>query len=116
MGFRLKNIISWVTSLHMQWTEQEVPVRELWFGKGFGLITAFHTPESAVAVSEWLHASAHSETLAALRTGLKQKAESTAPRDHFPLIVTRRENVLRVSDGNRRLLQAIVNGTDTLPA
>ncbi len=53
---------------------------------------------------------------------LKEEAVKTAPRDDFPIFVVRKshgdssEKKLRVIDGNRRLLQAIVDKKDTIRA
>lgn len=116
MGFRLKSLVPWITSLNIQWAEKDVVVEELWFGGKFGPIKSLKVPESAVMVKEKIFLSENAVLLKQTRKKLEEIKEETAPRDHFPIFVVRKENKLRVIDGNRRLLQAIVNQKDTIPA
>src|SRR3989344_4919091 len=55
MGFRLKSIVPWITSLNMKWVEKGVSVEELWFGGKFDIIGSLPgSPEAASVVKEML--------------------------------------------------------------
>lgn len=112
MSFRLKSIVPLVTSLNISWNEENADIGELWFGsKGFGSLGDLQIEEeSGGAVREALFSEANRDALAAAKQKLKSHAESTEPRDDDPIIVVEKGNRLRVIDGNRRLLQAIVHG------
>lgn len=117
MGFRLKSIVPWLTSLNMHWAEKELPLAELWFGGRFDLLASLDIPESAATLREWLSLPENKELLEKTRKNMAEKAAETAPRDDFPLFVVKKDgDKLRVIDGNRRLLQAIANEKNTLPA
>lgn len=114
MGFRLKNIVSWVTSANLEWQDREVPIDELYFGSTIDELKPIGETPSAVTVREWFFASERQEILAAARKKHEERSAQTMPRDDFPIIVIRKENVLRVTDGNRRLLRAILNERKTI--
>ena len=122
MGFRLKSLIPWITSLHIKWAEKEVPVEELWFGGKFGPIASLGGSESAAEIKEKLFLLENKKLLEQIRQKLEEEAVKTAPRDNFPIFVVRKshgdssEKRLRVIDGNRRLLQAIVDKKDAIRA
>ena len=116
MGFRLKSIVPLITSLHIQWTEKNILTEELWFGGKFGPIKSLGVLESSMAVKNSIFLPEYRELLAQTKQILAEKSAETAPRDEFPIFVVRKENKLRVIDGNRRLLQAIVNKQETIKA
>lgn len=86
MGFRLKSLVPWITSVNIKWEEKNVPVKELNFGGKFSTVY------------------------------LKSGVLKTAPRDHFPIFVLVKKGKLVVIDGNRRLLKAIADKKDTISA
>lgn len=117
MGFRLKSLVPWITSLHVRWTERNVPVKDLWFGGKFDPIASLETSESAVAVKKHLFRPKNKKILEQTRKKLQKESINTAPRDNFPIFVVRKDHSkLRVIDGNRRLLQAIVFGKHAIRA
>ncbi|MDP3795474.1 MAG: hypothetical protein Q8R13_06185 [bacterium] len=115
MGFRLKSLVPWITSLHIRWSERECPVDELWFGGGFGL-EGLGAGESAKAIRERLFLPEHRDLIEEKRRRLLAESATSAPRDHFPIFVVRKEGKLRVIDGNRRLLNAVVAQHATIGA
>lgn len=116
IGFRLKSLVPWITSLNMQWAEKDVAVDELWFGGKFGPIASLGVSEASLEVRESLFLPKHRKLLEQTRKNLVEKSVESAPRDDFPIFVVRKEEKLRVIDGNRRLLQAIVNQKNTIRA
>jgi len=122
MGFRLKSLVPWITSLNIKWAEKEVPIEELWFGGKFGPIASLGGSESAAEVKEKLFLPENQKLFEQTRQKLEQEWIKTAPRDNFPIFVVRKshgdssEKKLRVIDGNRRLLQAIVDKKDSILA
>lgn len=117
MGFRLKSLVPWITSLHVRWEERQVSIDELWFGaKLFGPLTRSEIVESGAATRELLFQLKNRELLEKTKIELREKAAESAPRDHFPIFVVRKENQLRVIDGNRRLLQAITDERTVIQA
>lgn len=116
MGFRLKSLVPLITSLNIRWTEKDIPTEELWFGGQFGPIKSLGVLESGVAVKNSIFLPEHRDLLAQTKQILIEKSEKTAPRDKFPIFTVRKKNKLRVIDGNRRLLQAIVNKQEKIKA
>jgi hypothetical protein len=117
MGFSSKSLIPLITSLNIKWTEKDLPVEELWFGGKFATVSHLENAESAASVKEQLFQLNNKELLEKTIKVMKEKAENTAPRDDYPIFVVRKEqNKLRVIDGNRRLLQAIINNQNTIKA
>lgn len=117
MGFRLKSLVPWITSLHVRWTEKNVPIDDLWFGGKFGPIASLETSESAAAVKKHLFRPKNRKILEQTQKKLRRESIDTAPRDNFPIFVVRKDHdKLRVIDGNRRLLQAIVFGKHAIRA
>ncbi len=118
----MKSLIPWITSLNVQWSKKDMPFGELWFGGKFGPISSLGASESAAEVKEKLFLPENQKLFEQTRQKLEQERTKTAPRDNFPIFVVRKshgdssEKKLRVIDGNRRLLQTIVNKKDTIEA
>lgn len=117
MGFSSKSLVPLITSLNIKWVEKDLPVEELWFGGKFFTVSHLENAESAVAVKEQLSQPKNKYLLEKTRKAMEEKAAETIPRDDYPIFAVRKEeNKLRVIDGNRRLLQAIANGKNTIKA
>ncbi|MBU4142857.1 hypothetical protein KJ590_02550 [Patescibacteria group bacterium] len=116
MGFALKSLVPWITSLNIKWEEKNVPIMELWFGGKFWTIGRLKNAESAAAVKEQVFQTENEGLLKKTKKLIKEKAVESAPRDDFPIFTVRKEGKLRVIDGNRRLLQAIVRGKSAIRA
>lgn len=114
MGFKLKNIVSWLTSAHLKWEEKEVPVDELWFGSPIGFLKEINEKPSAQQVREWIFRPEHAEHLEKERELSREKEDESMPRNEFPIIAIRREKNLVVTDGNRRLLRAILTNKERI--
>ena len=109
MGFRLKSLVPWITSLNIKWEEKETPVKDLWFGGQFGPIKEMKCSQSANDVGNKIFKEENKEILEKSNKILKEKKREAAPRDYFPIFVVDKKEKLTVIDGNRRLLQAIVD-------
>jgi hypothetical protein len=120
MGFRLKSLVPWMTSLHMNWVEKDISIEELWFGGKFGPIVSLKIPdeilESAAEVKKRIFQTENKKIFRQTRKKLKELAIESAPRDNFPIFVVRKNGKLRVIDGNRRLLRAIIFGKEKIRA
>lgn len=122
MGFHLKSLVPWLTSLNMEWVEKDMLLGELWFGGKFGPIPSLGGSESAAEVRDKIFLPENKTLLEHVRQKLNEEAAKTAPRDNFPIFVVRKthgdsaEKTLRVIDGSRRLLAAIVNKEETISA
>jgi len=122
MGFRLKSLVPWVTSANIRWSEREVTFDELWFGGRFGPVKRLNVPERASEVKKAILKPENKKILEETKNIVARESETTAPRDDFPIFVMRKfhygnlEKTLRVIDGNRRLVQAILNGKETIRA
>ena len=108
MGFRLKSLVPWITSLNMKWEEKEMPIKDLWFGGQFGPIKEMNCSQSAPDVRDKIFQEKNREILDNSKKILKEKGEETAPRNFLPIFVVKKKEKFTVIDGNRRLLQAIV--------
>ena len=116
MGFHLTNFISWITSLHIQWKEDDIKIEDLWFGSR-RLADTLKVEESATNIRNAIFLPENSAILDEERIKNAEIMGSTAPRDQFPKFVIRKdENHLRVVDGNTRLLYAILNEKPTIRA
>ena len=116
MGFRLKGLVSYITSLNIKWEEKEVAVKYLWFGRQFGPIKEMKCSQSVVEVKNKIFREENREILDKSEKILKEKKDETAPRDSFPIFVIKKKEKLMVIDGNRRLLQAIVDKKENILA
>ena len=116
MGFSSKSLVPLITSLNIKWAEKDLSVEELWFGGKFFTVSHLENAESAAAVKKQLFQPGNKELLEKTIKAMKEKAADTAPRDDYPIFAVRKEEKLRVIDGNRRLLQAIANGENTIKA
>lgn len=116
MGFRLKHIVPWVTSLHLQWNEADVPVDALSFGSTLEEVRVVGDRPLVPHVRSWYFDVLHRTALDEVRRAHEERSAQSAPRDAFPLFVIEREGILRVHDGNRRLLRAIIFEQPTIRA
>lgn len=116
IGFRLKSLVPWITSLHVKWSKKDMPIDELWFGGKFGPIGQLGIQETASEFKKIIFLPEHKELLKQTKKTLLEKSEETMPRDEFPIFAVRKKENLKVIDGNRRLLQAIINQKDTIRA
>lgn len=116
MGFRLKSLVPWITSLNMKWEEKEMLIKDLWFGGQFGPIKEMKCRQSATDIKDKIFQEENKEILDKSRKILKEKKEETATRDSFPIFVIKKKEKFTVIDGNRRLLQSIVDKKETILA
>ncbi len=116
MGFSSKSLVPWITSLNVQWSDKNMPVEELWFGGQFGPITSLGGSESASDIKKNIFLPEYQVLFEQTKKILAERSSETALRDYFPIFTIRKKEKLRVIDGNRRLLQAIVNGEKTIRA
>lgn len=116
MGFRLKSLVPWITSLNIKWEEKEMLLKDLWFGGQFGPIKEMKCSQSAADVRDKIFQEENKEILENSRKILKEKKEETAQRDYFPVFAVKKKEKLVVIDGNRRLLQAIIDKKETILA
>lgn len=108
-GFRLKNIVTRLTSLHYHWEEKNIGITDLTFGTTFEELDMFPAHITAEVVQQWYFDPKNKSQLAKALLAHKKRSSQTAPRDQFPLIVFQKDERILVSDGNRRLLQVILN-------
>jgi len=116
MGFRLKSLVPWITSLNMQWEKKETPIDDIWFGGKFGPVSALNTSESLKDVKEAIFLSENKEILKQTQKKIKELGNDSAPRDNFPIFVVYKKEKFRVIDGNRRLLKVIIDKKDAIRA
>jgi len=120
MGFRLKSLVPWLTSLNIAWKETEVPLAELWFGGQFGPIKFLKVSERAADVQKNIFKSQNKIILKKTQDIILSENQKTAPRDNFPVFAVLKlhygssQKTLRVIDGNRRLVKAILNKKKTI--
>ena len=114
IGFRLKSIVPWITSLNVTWKEREVPLEELWFGGKFGAVGKLGAGENAAAVRDALMMDENRALLEETARVTEEKSRETEPRDSFPIFAVRKEGELKVIDGNRRLMSAVVSGKESV--
>lgn len=116
MGFRLKSIVPWITSLNVNFTEENINIDNLWFGGKFGPIANLEILESSLALKENIFLPQNKNLLKQTLKILNEEKNKTVPRDHFPIFVIYKNEKFTVIDGNRRLLQAIINKKDKIYA
>ena len=106
-GFKLKNLLPWLTSQNIIWQEQDLSIDQLYFGNNFSALKPFAANPTAREVREWYFHQNHQTELKDAQEVLIKYSNSTSPRDNFPIVVVFEKNQWRVIDGNRRLLKAI---------
>jgi len=117
MGFSSKSLIPLITSLNIKWSEKDIAIEDLWFGGKFATVGHLENAESVASVKKQLFKPENKELLDKTIEVMQEKAADTASRDDYPIFVVRKEqNKLCVIDGNRRLLQAIINNKNTIKA
>ncbi len=117
MGFRLKSLVPWITSLNVKWEAKELFIDELWFGGKFGPIVSLGISESAKSLKESLFLPENRKIFEQTRKKTEEEMSKTAPRWHYPIFVVRKnDGKIRVIDGNGRLLYAILNKKETIKA
>jgi hypothetical protein len=116
MGFKLKNLVSWLTSVNITWEEKELSVDDLYFGSSLGPLKQLEQNPSGKQVKEWLFAKEQTTILETEQRKDAEESGKTMLRNHFPIIAMRKQEKLIVTDGNRRLLHAILTNKPTISA
>lgn len=114
-GFKLKNIVSWLTSENISWSEEEMEVSELSFGVNFEEFEGLRKQPTAMEVKELLQTLNEAEVEKIKERYLEKLAHKNEV-DEFPVIAVEREGRLIVSDGNRRLFRALLLDLKTVKA
>ena len=112
---KLKSVLPLLTSVNITWSKKNIPVSSLTFGSKFPEIEpmrCIHQP--ANVVRKCLFDDEHKTELEKIRVRLAGQASAKAPRDHYPLIAKVVDENTVVIDGNRRLLNALVNNIDSI--
>lgn len=114
-GFKLKNLLPWLTSQNISWQEQEINIDQLNFGNDFSSLKYFHSNPSVAEVRKWYLDPVNQKFFQEAKNILEQYGETSMSRDNFSLLVVEEKGELRVIDGNRRLLKAIFYKEEKLP-
>lgn len=116
MGFKLKNIAAWLTSANIKWEEKETSIENLWFGSTLDDLKQISEKPSAKEVRDWFFDPSHKSSFDIARQRAQKEVETTTKRNHFPIIAIKKQGKLIVTDGNRRLLQTILENKDSILA
>jgi len=112
MGFKLKNIVSWLTSKNIAWEEKRIRVDDLAFGSAIGNLGQIRpestTLPSVAEVRAWHFDPSRTQALEEGRALSTKNSEFSMSRDDDPVFAVRKNGALTVIDGNRRLLRAIL--------
>ncbi len=116
MGFKLKNVVTRLTSKNVKWELNDVAVTDLSFGANFVELKALGNHPRAVDVQEYLFSEENKDILNELKKRDVLESEKTFNRDKDPIIVSSPNKELSVVDGNRRLLHAIITNQLSIKA
>ena len=83
MGFRLKSLVPWITSLNIKWEEKETPVKDLWFGGQFGPIKEMKCSQSANDVGNKIFKEENKEILEKSNKILKREKRGSGSKRLF---------------------------------
>ncbi len=108
MGFKLKNVLPWLTSLHMEWQERELRIDSLLFGDTFEELERIGRKVTVRAVRDWYFIEEHKDVLEKTRTAFVERGNVATLPDRIPIIVVRKNHKLVVVDGNRRVLRSLL--------
>lgn len=115
-GFKLKDVVPYLTSLHMKWEEIDIQIDRLWFGKNFPELAHLPDRPSAIEVREWYFAPENVEALEHARLEHERRSQQSFARDDFPVMAIQKEGRLTIIDGDRRLLKKILLARTTITA
>jgi hypothetical protein len=116
-GFKLKDLVTTLTSRNVVWERRLMPVKEIRFYAPIVHLAAIGKNPTAAAVADWYFSAEHAAELSEARANLKLHGEDTAPRDSQPIIVLKTLDYGTVLlDGNRRLLKAVLEQQPTIEA
>ncbi len=113
MGFKLKLLVPWLTSFHVQWSEAEVQTEELWFTSRLEDLVKIGPEPSAKAAKKWYFADENREALEIARQAEERRSLETMPRSDFPIIA--KQDGVRIFARREQLRQlALITHPSTL--
>lgn len=115
-GFKLKQIVPWVTSKNIKWSKKELDITKLNFGTNFTELEQFNYRPSVKEVQSWYLDPKHKKEYTKALSAHKKRSNETSERDSDPIIVVTRDSKSVVVDGNRRLLKAILEKKNKITA
>lgn len=116
-GFKLKHIVARLTSAHIHWTYEEFPINQLVFTAAFEAFEKLGPNLSASKIIDYLNKNADGKALkdASLQT-LNDLSQKLVVRNQEPVIISGKDNVFQIIDGNRRSWEALLNNKPTIYA
>ena len=122
MGFKLKiGLIYFVTAENIIWKKETIPLEKLTFGIEFPPTQAVKSGILSVKeVAQFYHNPKNIKIKEKQKKITEAFSQGTLPRDEDPIIVTEKmveeKEVLSVYEGNGRLVKAILEEKERLPA
>ncbi len=116
VGFKLKNIVSWATSKNIEWSEEKVALDQLNLGTTFEDIKPIGEKPATKDVIHWFNDPNHKEEREKSLNIRRKHSSNSFDRNHYAIFVVERKGVLRIIDGNRRVLLAILEDKTEISA
>ncbi len=114
-GFKLKNIVSWLTSENIEWSEDMVEIDKFHFGVNFQEFKHLSLQPSVKEVQDFIQ-KLPADEFQKMKDNHFNSQKHVNDVDHFPIFAVERDNKFIVSDGNRRLFGAILQNVTTIKA
>lgn len=117
LTLKLKNVIPMLTSANIQWKLEQVDPKKLLLVAPIGTLGAFGQPPYTYDfIRQHILENAEEKDIN-LRNSDKKSQDTVVGRDHFPVLVRREsDGTLRLMDGNRRTLRALLYEQPTITA
>ncbi len=106
-GFKLKNIVSFLTSEHISWTIEEMEIDSFYFMAAFDVFEKIGEKPSVLQVKQFVENLAQNE-----REFLEKEYQTVYSHpnnvDHYAVMVVERNGKNVILEGNRRVMKALL--------
>ncbi len=113
-GFKLKQIVTWLTSENIKWEIRNIDIDDLYFGTNFEELQQFNYRPSVKEVENWYFDEKNKKSLLAATKAHEIRSNETYDRNGQLVIIMAKGSKKIIMDGNRRVLRALLNKKKSL--
>lgn len=113
-GFKLKQIVTWLTSENIKWEIKNVDLEDLNFGTNFEELQQFDYRPAAKDVKAWYFDPKNKKHLLVAIKAHDARSSETYDRNGQLVIIMAKGSQKIIMDGNRRVLRALLNKKKSL--
>ena len=116
-GFKLKNILPYLTAKNIEWRKGEIPLEQIFFTSNLSIISFLaKVPFKAKLLIDFITQPGNQLKVQEIISDSAKQSCSSIRRDNYRIIVLKNKDGFYLLDGHRRVFRSIIKGKQDIKA